>query len=479
MMQNFIIEDTFNREKIDLWQILNEQMIIDNILLPRNISLGDIMNTWTDQMGYPYIEVIRDYSTNIISISQHQFLFDVEAQPPNSPYNYQWYIPFQFKSLSSSSSSSITWFNEKQINITIDANIQSNEWILANPNLLGFFRTNYDIRNWQMIIEQLKNDHKNFTIIERAGLVDDLFNLARINILPLSLVFDMLIYVKSEQEYIVWERIIVGIQYIEQMLATSYSNINIYEQWRSYLIDLIRSIYIYFGWNSQSMSEKWIDTVYRNVILSTACQYNLKNCTDYAQQLFQEWFNHPSNNTIEINYREIIYCTNIRLGSRTLFQFLFHQYQITNDTQEISRLQLALTCTQDIQLIRYLLEIHFNSNLNIIRQKDILSGIRLICRNSIGINDCWSYVRLKWKYLLKIFGHYDFISFIQELTEKFNTKQQLNEFELFIEQTMNQGSFEVEFRSSIERIRANIQWITNVKPNLEKWFANQTLTIDF
>ncbi|CAF1142273.1 unnamed protein product [Rotaria sordida] len=478
MMQNFIIEDTFNREKIDLWQILNEQMIIDNILLPRNISLGDIMNTWTDQMGYPYIEVIRDYSTNIISISQHQFLFDVEAQPPNSPYNYQWYIPFQFKSLSSSSSS-ITWFNEKQINIIIDANIQSNEWILANPNLLGFFRTNYDIRNWQMIIEQLKNDHKNFTIIERAGLVDDLFNLARINILPLSLVFDMLIYVKSEQEYIVWERIIVGIQYIEQMLATSYSNINIYEQWRSYLIDLIRSIYIYFGWNSQSMSEKWIDTVYRNVILSTACQYNLKNCTDYAQQLFQEWFNHPSNNTIEINYREIIYCTNIRLGSRTLFQFLFHQYQITNDTQEISRLQLALTCTQDIQLIRYLLEIHFNSNLNIIRQKDILSGIRLICRNSIGINDCWSYVRLKWKYLLKIFGHYDFISFIQELTEKFNTKQQLNEFELFIEQTMNQGSFEVEFRSSIERIRANIQWITNVKPNLEKWFANQTLTIDF
>ncbi|CAF4337503.1 unnamed protein product, partial [Rotaria sordida] len=105
MVQNFIIEDTFNREKINLWQILNEQMITDNNLLPRNTSLSDIMNTWTDQMGYPYVEVIRDYSTNMISISQHQFLFDVEAQPPNSPYNYQWYIPFQFKSLSSSSSS--------------------------------------------------------------------------------------------------------------------------------------------------------------------------------------------------------------------------------------------------------------------------------------------------------------------------------------------------------------------------------------
>ncbi|CAF0965985.1 unnamed protein product [Rotaria sordida] len=258
MMQNFIIEDTFNREKINLWQILNEQMITDNNLLPRNTSLSGIMNTWTDQMGYPYVE----------------FLFDVEAQSPNSPYNYQWYIPFQFKSLSSSSPS--------------NANIQSNEWILANPNLLGFFRTNYDIRNWRMIIEQLKNDHKNFTIIERAGVVDDLFNLARINILPLSLVFDMLNYAQLEQEYIVWECIIVGIQYIVQMLATSYSNIQIYEQWRSYLIDLIRSIYTYFDWNSQSMNEKWIDIVYRNVILSTACQYSLENCTDYAEKLFQE-----------------------------------------------------------------------------------------------------------------------------------------------------------------------------------------------
>ncbi|CAF1353430.1 unnamed protein product [Rotaria sordida] len=181
------------------------------------------------------------------------------------------------------------------------------------------------------------------------------------------------------------------------MLTTNYSNINIYKQWRSDLIDLIRSIYTYFDWNSRSMSEKWIDTVYRNEILSTAYQYSLKSCTDYAQQLFQECFNHSSNNTIEINYREIVYCTNMRLGSRTLFQCLFHQYQITNDTEEISRLQSALTCTQDIQLIRYLLEIHFNSNLNIIQQNDILSGIRLICRNLIGVNDCWSYVHSKWK----------------------------------------------------------------------------------
>ncbi|CAF4700745.1 unnamed protein product [Rotaria sp. Silwood1] len=111
---------------------------------------------------------------------------------------------------------------------------------------ISFFRTNYDLRNWQMIIEQLENDHENFTTIERAGLIDDLFNLARGNILPSSLVFNMLNYSHLERAYIVWERILDGINYIEQMIVTSYSNFDFYEQWHSYLIDLIRPIYTYF-----------------------------------------------------------------------------------------------------------------------------------------------------------------------------------------------------------------------------------------
>jgi aminopeptidase N len=63
------------------------------------------------------------------------------------------------------------------MNMTI--NIQSNEWILVNPDLLGFFRTNYDKENWKKIIQQFKIDHQKFSIVERAGLIDDALNLAR------------------------------------------------------------------------------------------------------------------------------------------------------------------------------------------------------------------------------------------------------------------------------------------------------------
>jgi aminopeptidase N len=189
MMRNFMGNETFNRgistylkehsystaTQKDLWRVLGEQMRDDQIALPSNITLSDIMSTWTDQMGYPYVQVTRDYDQQLIKISQQQFLFDHDAQPPKSVHNYQWSVPLQFRS--SSSSTDIHWFLTKEI--TLSTNVTGNDWILANPGLLGFFRTNYDKKNWQKIIQQLKSDHQRFTITERAGLIDDAFNLAR------------------------------------------------------------------------------------------------------------------------------------------------------------------------------------------------------------------------------------------------------------------------------------------------------------
>ncbi len=190
MMKNFMGNNTFNRgiskylsqhsysiaTQKDLWKILGEQMSEDKIFLPMNTSLDDIMSTWTDQMGYPYVEIIRDYDQKTLKISQQQFLFDTEAQPSKSPYNYKWSIPLKIKSLSTLPTD-IIWFSEKEF--TMPTDIKSDDWILGNPDLLGFFRTNYDRENWKKIIQQLKSDKQKFSIVERAGLIDDAFNLAR------------------------------------------------------------------------------------------------------------------------------------------------------------------------------------------------------------------------------------------------------------------------------------------------------------
>lgn len=204
------------------------------------------------------------------------------------------------------------------------------------------------------------------------------------------------------------------------------------------MVDLIYPIYNRLGWNDNPATDRWLDTIHREMIITAACHYGLENCTSRAESLFEEWLNSPSNNSIPANQRRVVYCTSIQLGDRTRFQFLLREYQGSNDPQEKARIQAALTCTKDIQLIRYLLDIHIETERNIIRSQDVLAGIRLTCRNYIAELECWNFIKSRWSRLFREYGgSLSFAELIKDVTARFNTEAQLLEFEKFSEQTQN------------------------------------------
>ena len=47
----------------------------------------------------------------------------------------------------------------------------------------GYYRVNYDERNWKLIIDQLNSDHESIHVINRAQIIDDALNLARAGLL--------------------------------------------------------------------------------------------------------------------------------------------------------------------------------------------------------------------------------------------------------------------------------------------------------
>ena len=53
----------------DLWESLTEQAHKEN-KLPRDVTVKMIMDTWTLQMGFPVINVERDYASNTATITQ-------------------------------------------------------------------------------------------------------------------------------------------------------------------------------------------------------------------------------------------------------------------------------------------------------------------------------------------------------------------------------------------------------------------------
>lgn len=58
-----------NAEQDDLWQELTDVTQMYNVL-SRNVTVKEIMDTWTTQTGYPLLNVTRDYNGNTLSITQ-------------------------------------------------------------------------------------------------------------------------------------------------------------------------------------------------------------------------------------------------------------------------------------------------------------------------------------------------------------------------------------------------------------------------
>ena len=93
----------------------------------------------------------------------------------------------------------------------------------------GYYRVNYDDENWKMIIKQLNVDHTKIHVINRAQLIDDALNLARVGLLKYELALDVTSYLNKETEYIPWSAALTGLRYLEEMLKRSaaYGNFKV------------------------------------------------------------------------------------------------------------------------------------------------------------------------------------------------------------------------------------------------------------
>lgn len=96
--------------------------------------------------------------------------------------------------------------------------------------ILGFYRVNYDEENWRSLIEHLKNNPVDISVLNRAQLIDDSFNLARANKLHYSIPFQLSLYLKIENDVIPWYSVISGYSYLLERMRrndTEYAQLRV------------------------------------------------------------------------------------------------------------------------------------------------------------------------------------------------------------------------------------------------------------
>eukprot|EP00058_Branchiostoma_floridae_P026835 XP_002612326.1 hypothetical protein BRAFLDRAFT_122509 [Branchiostoma floridae] len=400
-----------------------------------DLDVKAVMDTWTIQMGYPVVNMTRDYTRGTAEVAQQHFLVDSAATVSvPSELGYRWYIPLTYLTQANLANSPVqTWMapDEGTKVITLQG-ASANEFVLANINHAGFYRVNYDPTNWQLLADHLNSDaFEDIPADNRGTLVDDAFNLARAGMLDLTTAMSMTQYLVRDRHFIPWSMALRATGYIENVVGsvTQISNL-----WQPYMRQLVSPFYEDVGWTLQEGD------------------YN----TDHIPE----------------RLKSTVYCTAIKHGGSLEWDFAWQEY-LSAEASEQTLLISALACTQDTDTLNTYLERSQDDSL--VRRQNGPLVVRYIGRNSVGKSVAWSFLRDNWDFY---FDTYDGTSFtmtgiVEDVTSQFSTQEDLDELETFLAAHPNQGTATQAFSQAVENTQANIRWRRDNEDKLRTWLQAQ------
>lgn len=152
-MENFLTLEVFKRglsnyvkkfayktaTQDDLWNELTMEAHSSDSL-EKEMSVKEIMDTWTLQTGLPYILVTRNYENNKINVEQKRFLLlevNSTANVENDEKDPLWWIPITYTTsteLNFNDTKPSHWMKATR-SITIDDSVEDSSWIIFNTQV--------------------------------------------------------------------------------------------------------------------------------------------------------------------------------------------------------------------------------------------------------------------------------------------------------------------------------------------------------
>lgn len=484
MMNHFLTEATFrkglsnyltdlkyqNAEQDDLWQYLTTAAHEDNTL-PADVSVKKIMDTWTLQMGYPVIKVTRSSDGTSATVTQERFLL---VKNPNSTdtHDYKWWVPLSYTTETNpdfETTKPQRWMMDTEEQLTISSLPTKDKWVIFNVQETGYYRVNYDAENWNLIIQQLKENHESIQVINRAQIIDDVLNLARAGQVSYDTALSVNAYLGKEVEYVPWNSALDNLAYLENMFTRSSG----YGDLKSYLLDILIPLYNSVGFDD-NLNDPHLDQFKRVKALTWACNLGYKDCVDKSQGLFNSWVLNPSNTSlISPNLKSTVYCTGVAEGGEEEWNFAWEQYINSNVATEKSKLLSAMGCTKEVWILSRYLDMAFTEGSGI-RKQDASQVFAAVARNDVGRYLAWNFLRDQWQQITDYTGTFTTVGdMVNTVSYEFNTREEKHELELFKEEHAGQlGTATRAVDQAIERTENNIKWMDNNYEVIMQWLAD-------
>ncbi|XP_064595580.1 glutamyl aminopeptidase-like [Liolophura sinensis] len=459
-----------------------------------------IMDTWTLQMGLPYINItieVTNGETRVVG-EQERFLQDPNADPTQSeyksPFNYTWFVPLEYRTQDNSTVTTV-WMNMTDVSFAIPLDLTNPaNWVKFNVGQTGFYRINYPVFLWRKFADILDNNLQVIPDVDRAGLLSDAFDLARAGLLGYDAALNLTGYLHKEESYLAWDSVSSGLSYISHMLETTEH----FGLWTSYVLSKSKPVMDRLGWEDTGPHLK---KLLRSTIISMTCSLGDTECRQNATTKFINWvqsgrrvkgmvkpFNqcsspshnyiyqiiHVLSNSVPPNLRSYVYQYGIEASSNTEdWDFMWRRYMAESVPQERSKLLTGMAQTEQIWLIYRLLK--FAMDESKVRSQDFFYVLSYLSGNMVAKPILWRWFQEHWEALVSRFSlrSRSLGRAVGNIVSTFNTEFQLDEVLTFFKKYPDAGAGSRGRLQAVDRIKSNIQWMEKNKDGIVQWLKNQ------
>lgn len=164
-------------------------------------EIEEVLLPWTEQPGYPVISVEVAADRQSAKITQKRFLLNGYTD------DTKWTIPLSYLISGDDFTDTVPkhYFKGSDESTEITALNAANKWTIFNVQQTGFYRVMYDPISWKLIATGLKSkDHDGIHVLNRAQILDDVFNFGTSGLMDYEQVFEIASYLTEEEHYLPW-----------------------------------------------------------------------------------------------------------------------------------------------------------------------------------------------------------------------------------------------------------------------------------
>ena len=445
-LHNYLRQHAFaNAGTDDLWKALEKES---------GKPVRAIMKAYTKQSGYPVIVAREKPSKGALTLELEQSRF--LADGGRDPKKMLWQIPLGIWT-EGAAEPTFKYMKGRRLRARIPAN--DGEWVKLNPGQSGLYRVAYSEELWRRLTGAVRDGA--LPTVDRLGLIDDAFALARAGYVKTSEALGVLDAYQAETDFSVWLTIAGILDSLDNLVSRERCR----EKFREAARQLLTPIAKRQGWEKRP-SDGHLDVLLRSLALRNAGAYGDQATIDEARTRFASFCR---SGELDPNLRLAVYSLAAENGGPAEWEELQKLYHATDLHEEKIRVLRAAGSFRQPELIEQVLRFAISDQ---VRSQDTPIVLANAAGNPAGRALAWRFLKKNWKMFVQRYhgGGLGLLSRLIGIPSGFTERRRLESAQKFFRAHKVPGT-ERAVRKTLEFARGNVKWLERDRKDLRAYFA--------